>query len=67
VIEHDGLGNPAPDAALGVTGIGKRFGARGGFRLGLVAVAFDQQVRCAPDLEVGYHVGETGRKRSLKA
>jgi hypothetical protein len=63
---RDCICDPAPDS-LAVVIIGGRqlVSALGAFRLGLLAVALEHQVRGPPDLELRFHAAKAARPRIM--
>jgi hypothetical protein len=65
---QDGVHDPAPGRrALSVAG-GRELiiSSSGAFRLGLLAVALEHQLRRPPNVDLGYHTGKAARSRSIK-
>src|SRR5215469_15758084 len=52
----DRAGDPASDSSAFMVVDGLKFGgARGAFDFGLVAIALEHQLSCAPIVDLGYH------------
>ena len=62
---QDGIGDPAPGHGAVIIAGGRELVSSSGTLLGrLIAVALEHELRCPPDIDLGYHATNTAGLRS---